>query len=177
MTIQQPLIKDEYRYCQRCGTKNGQVGVSPFRCQECGFSHYFGPVAAVGALIVNEQNQLLMVRRVQNPGQGLWGLPGGFVDPDESAEQALAREIAEETKLVMESCTLLITGPNRYCHSGISACVLDLFFACTIQWPAKIVLAEDELDRYEWTRPDSKRLGEMAFASNRRAVEHWLDLN
>jgi 8-oxo-dGTP diphosphatase len=42
------------------------------------------------------------VRRRRAPSRGRWSLPGGRVEPAESAEQALAREVAEETGLVVE---------------------------------------------------------------------------
>ncbi len=86
------LIESFFKFCPNCATENPDLGAVPFHCSECGYAQFFGPVAAVGGLIGNDQNQLLLVRRVRNPGKGKWGLPGGFVDRDESIEQALARE-------------------------------------------------------------------------------------
>jgi mutator protein MutT len=50
----------------------------------------------VGAVVVSDE-RLLMVRRGRNPGAGNWSIPGGRVEPGETPEQAVARELAEET--------------------------------------------------------------------------------
>ncbi|WP_206184518.1 NUDIX hydrolase [Thermoactinospora rubra] len=58
-------------------------------------------VNCVGAIVV-DGDRLLLVRRGRPPGQGLWSLPGGRVEPGESDEAALRREVREETGLLVE---------------------------------------------------------------------------
>lgn len=57
-----------------------------------------GPQIAVGAIVLREDN-LLMVRRGNEPGKGLWSLPGGRVEHGEYLADALRREVSEETGL------------------------------------------------------------------------------
>lgn len=59
------------------------------------------PVRAVGAVIQRADGRLLLIQRGNEPGRGLWSLPGGRVEPGESDELAVAREVAEETGLVV----------------------------------------------------------------------------
>lgn len=59
-------------------------------------------VDCVGALVYDEQNRLLVVRRANEPGRGLWSIPGGRVEPGEDDPTAVAREVAEETGLTVE---------------------------------------------------------------------------
>ncbi len=171
------LIESFFKFCPNCATENPDSGAVPFQCSECGFAQFFGPVAAVGGLICNDQNQLLLVRRARNPGKGKWGLPGGFVDRDESIEQALAREVLEETSLQLVHSQYLMSHPNQYNHRGVVARVIDLFFTCQVDESDPISLAEDELDYHEWVRPTDAHLQQMAFPSNRLAIEHWMSLN
>jgi 8-oxo-dGTP diphosphatase len=56
----------------------------------------------VGALTFDEDGRLLLVRRANDPGRGLWSLPGGRVEPGEDDVAALVREMAEETGLVVQ---------------------------------------------------------------------------
>jgi 8-oxo-dGTP diphosphatase len=56
----------------------------------------------VGALTYDQVGRLLLVRRANEPGRGLWSLPGGRVEEGEDDAAALVREMAEETGLVVE---------------------------------------------------------------------------
>ena len=58
-----------------------------------------GPVPCVGGLAYDDEGRLLVVRRANEPGRGLWSIPGGRVEPDEDDAAALVREMREETGL------------------------------------------------------------------------------
>ena len=60
---------------------------------------------AVGAIAVHD-GRLLLVRRAKDPGRGLWSLPGGGVETGEYLEQAVAREVREETGLAARAHAL-----------------------------------------------------------------------
>ena len=56
----------------------------------------------VGGLAYDVDGRLLLVRRRNEPGRGLWSVPGGRVEPGETDAQAVVREMAEETGLTVE---------------------------------------------------------------------------
>jgi 8-oxo-dGTP diphosphatase len=59
-----------------------------------------GPsIPCVGAIVQDAAGRILLVRRANPPAQGTWSIPGGRVEPGESAEAAVVRELAEETGL------------------------------------------------------------------------------
>jgi ADP-ribose pyrophosphatase YjhB (NUDIX family)/ribosomal protein S18 acetylase RimI-like enzyme len=67
-------------------------------CPACGFVLYRNPVPGVGILIEIDDG-LVLVRRGQPPFAGSWALPAGYIEEDESVEQAAVREAREETGL------------------------------------------------------------------------------
>ena len=88
-------------YCSNCGGKNifGLMeGQSRFHCISCKKIHYENP-KPTATLICMHQNQLLLVKRAVDPGKGMWGLPGGFIERGETPEMGAQRELLEETNL------------------------------------------------------------------------------
>lgn len=64
-------------------------------------------VRCVGAIIFDRDGRLLVIERGHPPGEGLWSLPGGRVEPGESDVAAVVREVAEETGLEVETGPLI----------------------------------------------------------------------
>jgi 8-oxo-dGTP diphosphatase len=58
-------------------------------------------IPCVGAIIKDGDGRLLLIKRGHEPGLGLWSLPGGRVEMGESDEDAVKREIREETGLIV----------------------------------------------------------------------------
>jgi mutator protein MutT len=54
---------------------------------------------AVGAVVVDRRGRVLLIRRARSPDAGTWTIPGGRVEPGETVEVAVVRELREETAL------------------------------------------------------------------------------
>jgi 8-oxo-dGTP diphosphatase len=55
------------------------------------------PIVGVGAVVVDDAGRVLLVKRANEPLKGEWSLPGGAVDIGETLEDAIRREVREET--------------------------------------------------------------------------------
>jgi 8-oxo-dGTP diphosphatase len=60
------------------------------------------PVVSVGAVIVDADNRVVLIKRGREPLKGTWSLPGGVVEVGETLPAALMREVREETCLEVE---------------------------------------------------------------------------
>lgn len=111
---------------------------------------------------------MLLLKRAEEPAKGSFGLPGGFVDFGETAEQAVLRETREETGLVVEEVRYLGGWPNLYPWRDVDYPVLDLFFtgrAAAGQRPH----AREEVQACVWMRPEELDPATLAFSSTRAA--------
>ena len=122
-----------FRFCPKCGSKNFvENNEKSKKCADCGFTYYSNSSAAVAAIIENDKGEILVARRAKEPAKGTFDLPGGFVDMYETAENAVRREVAEETGLLITSSRYLFSIPNIYVYSGFEVHTLDVFFACKV---------------------------------------------
>jgi ADP-ribose pyrophosphatase YjhB (NUDIX family) len=128
---------DKFVFCPVCGAAAGcgftVVNEKAKRCRVCGFVYYFNPSAAVACFVRNVYGDLLLVRRAKEPASGTLDLPGGFVDMHETAEEAVMREVKEETSLCVDGCRYLFSLPNIYPYMGFDVHTLDLFFECDVE--------------------------------------------
>lgn len=99
-------------------------------------------VPCVGAVVLDAGGRLLLVRRGNEPGRGLWSVPGGRVEPGESVAAAVEREVREETGLVVRAGAEV--GRVRIPGRGVVYDVVDL--ACTLLDPSATPVAGDDAD-------------------------------
>lgn len=91
-------------FCASCGTRlvlRELEGRERPVCPQCGRVVYYDPKLAA-ACVIERDGRTLMVKRAVQTGYGLWSMPGGYVDRGEPVETAAAREVVEETGLLVE---------------------------------------------------------------------------
>jgi NAD+ diphosphatase len=120
-----------FKFCPSCASPRllsvrGRMWV----CPQCGFE-YFHNVATGAGVVIESNGSVVLVRRAKEPRKDFFAFPGGFVDPGESAEDAVRRECREELGWAPASLKFLATFPNSYIYAGIPYSTCDLYFcAC-----------------------------------------------
>jgi 8-oxo-dGTP pyrophosphatase MutT (NUDIX family) len=102
------------------------------------------------------------------------GLPGGFVDPGESLEQALRREVREEVGLDLQQVEYLASYPHSYQDGDVRVPTCDAVFVCRFDEKPS-VSACDEVSEVRWIPAADVPLDEIAFPSLRAAIESVVD--
>ena len=104
------MEKATKQFCHFCAfpLENRHVeGRMRLYCTSCQRPIYENPVPAACVVLVDDHQRLLLVKRRVAPRQGMWCLPGGFVECGETPEQAAMRELQEETGLTGRINTLI----------------------------------------------------------------------
>ena len=79
-------------------------------------------IPCVGAVVFDARGRLLVIQRGHDPGAGLWSIPGGRIEPGETDEQAVVRELLEETNLQVMVGKLV----GRVRREGPGGTVIDI---------------------------------------------------
>ena len=171
--MEHPLQK--FTFCPVCGSKHFVVNnFKSKRCQDCGFTYYANPCSATAAFIVNDNDEMLVVRRAKEPAKGTLDLPGGFVDMYETVEEGMRREIKEETGLDVQDIRYLFSSPNVYEYSGMGVHTLDMDFLVYVHGDPEAlkasILAADDAAEALWIPVSKINPDEFGLTSIRNAV-------
>lgn len=144
-------MQNDFSFCPKCGGKNIQnVNNRKWLCQDCGFELYNNVATAVGLVIKNAEGKILFEKRAKEPRKGFLAFPGGFCEPDETAEAACERECFEEIGVKPEKLRFIASFPNTYEFKNLVYKTCDLFFEAILPKNAKLKAQESEVQGFEW---------------------------
>jgi ADP-ribose pyrophosphatase YjhB (NUDIX family) len=158
-----------WKHCPAC---SGPLRIDgrAAECGRCGRTVYANPAPPASALVLDNRGRVLLARRAGDPGEGMWDLPGGFVEEGESAVETLRRELEEETGAEIEPIEFLGAFPDRYGDGGI--------YTLNLYWTARIVSGDpapaDDVAHLRWFAADElPDESEFAFRNSLDALEAW----
>jgi ADP-ribose pyrophosphatase YjhB (NUDIX family) len=162
-----------FTFCPACGQASLKAsGVKSFACKDCGFSFFINCAAAAMALILDESDRLLVTTRKFDPGRGGLDLPGGFAEPGEGIEEALAREIKEELNLDLNGMDYFCSCFNAYPYDQVTYPVTDLAFVCHVADFSPLA-ASDDVEAVRFMPIQDLNPGQFAMASARQVVSRF----
>ena len=166
-----------FKYCPECKHSTiSFVNNHYLSCAECGFLYYHNAAASVAA-IIQYQDEILLTVRAKEPGLGKLDLPGGFVDHNESLEQALTREITEELTVTIkpQQFTYFTSEPNTYQYQSITYNTIDSIFTLKLDSKPQIICEPSEIKEVIWIKKSEIKLDELAFESAQKAILKYIN--
>lgn len=155
------------RFCPHCGSPTvAETSDWGRRCRACGFVHY-PRVSPCVIVLIHDGHRLLLVRKPQFP-PGMYGLVAGFVEPGESLEACLVREVAEEVGIVVDDVRYFGSQPWPFPH--------QLMLGFTARYAGGTLrLDETELEHAVWFPIDALPLLPAPVSIARRLVDAFVE--
>jgi 8-oxo-dGTP diphosphatase len=165
-------MKKERSFCCHCGKELVQKkidGKLREHCLHCHTVFYENPLPVASAIVVNRKRELLLVKRKNEPYQGMWCLPIGFAESDEEVQGAALRELREEAGLEGEVVRLVDvdTVDNDY-YGSMAIITYEVR-----RTGGKVAAGDDAADARYFPIHE---LPPLAWESNRKAIDRYLAL-
>ncbi len=161
------------KFCSQCAApiEIRQIEDRPrMVCSKCDTIHYQNPLPVAASVVLNENREILLVKRARRPHQGQWCLPIGFAELGETIAGAARRELKEETGIQGKPIAQLDVDSS---HSDFYGDLLVVSFE--MQFIDGEPIAGDDADDVGWFPLDELPL--LAFSSNAKAIEACIRLH
>ena len=168
-----PYDMKHYKYCPKCKTaleESHVDGRDRSSCAECGWINYCNPLPVTSCLVKNSKGEILLIKRGIEPAIGCWAIPGGFIELDESPEEAGVRELFEETGL--KGKTGRLVGVKRH-ESSIYGAILMVGYEYIIE-DEILTVGDDAIDAKFFP---VNNLPEIPFPTHLELISEFLNLS
>jgi NAD+ diphosphatase len=156
-----------HRFCGRCGTATSPAeGERARRCPECGLLAF--PRLAPAVITLVERDGKALLARGRTFGVPMYSCIAGFVEPGETLEEAVRREVREEVGIGLGQLRYFASQPWPFPHS--------LMIGFLAEWESgEIVIDPDEIVQAGWFGPDELPRIPPKLSIARSLIDDWLE--
>ena len=167
-----PWMAQTLNFCPNCGAslRYGAIDGEDrdrLSCPACGHILYVNPRLVVTTLPITDDGSVVLLRRGIEPGRGAWAQPGGFLEVDETVNQAAIRETYEETRLIVEPRDIVGL------YTRLEAAVVTIVFEARVV--GGVATPTPEALEIRSFRPDAIPWERLAFKTTAWALRDWLE--
>jgi NAD+ diphosphatase len=166
------LVK-AYKYCPLCKGDFKQKSNRLFVCQKCNHKQYINPVPCNGVIIVNDNNQIMLVKRKVAPKKEYWDLPGGFIEPGESFETSVKREITEELGIDIEIKKIVGIYNDIYFYENLEYPTMGIVVSAKLK--SSNIKVADDISSFKFFEKKDVLKQKLAFKALRHSLEDYIN--
>ncbi len=155
------------KYCPQCKYPLRRIKINKRRrlvCQKCGWINYENPLPAVVA-VVKDNKEILLIKRGIEPHKGKWSLPSGFIEIEETSQEACLRELKEETNLEGKISGLIGVYSQK---SKMYKNILVVAYEVEVKKRKELAAGDDAQEARLFP---AERLPHIPFSSHRQIIE------
>ncbi|MCP4673658.1 MAG: NAD(+) diphosphatase [Desulfobacula sp.] len=157
-----------FKYCGRCGRKTERKNDEHVRvCSNCSLMSY-PRISPATIIAVVKENQILLARGVNFPNKKMFSVLAGFVEPDETLEECVKREVFEETGIIVKNIQYLKSQPWPFPDS--------LMIGFTAEYKSgEIVIDKNEIKEASWFSPANLPLVPDKYTIARELIDWFVE--
>lgn len=164
--------KKAFKFCPRCGGTLSLPEGNRLSCLKCRYGLYINPLVTNGVIIENNDGDILLVKRACDPQKGQWDVPGGFIQPKESFDASVKRELMEELNVRIAIDRIIGIYTDTYLFDGVTNDTICIMVAAHIISGA--ITPDEDAEAFEFFSKKEILKQKIAFEGVRKGIEDYI---
>ncbi len=164
-----------FKFCPKCKGKFKKKENNLLVCTKCNLYFYINPRPCNAVIILNENNEILLIKRKFPPKKGYWDLTGGFTGLNESMEESVIREVKEELNITLHNIKYFLSLSGRYGFKGLKHHTLGFAYVAYInKSQIKKIKPLDDAAEYKFFSLDKIPFKKLGFTVIKKTLRLFL---